>query len=332
MSLFGVARVSAIGTLLIGAALLSGALGATPKLAPLAISQTLRTASDPGAIAIDTLRSRAYVTDSRENTLYVFDLASAQPVAFIPTGRQPHQVALVGSKAYVSNFTDQTLTVIDTATDQATKTLAIGGLGIAANAQTHRLFVAGGSRIWVLDTNTDTLAATIDAPSGASIWGLAADPASGRLYATDANQPRVLVFAVDGSTSGSVALDAPARFAIVVGAAGRVLVAGYTDKDPRLTTIDGASRIVLSRVATVPFAGSLAVHPTSGLVYAASDAQRSVTAIDAAIRGAVASATTAARTGGVAISPLSGEPIVATAGGSAPPARALVAPLPVVRP
>jgi len=332
MSVVRITRASLVGLALGGVWLLAGALSATSQLTPLALAQTLRTSGEPGAIAIDAARARAYVSDSRENTLYVFDLNSGQPVAYVPTGRQPGQVALVGAKAYVSNFTDRTLTVIDTVTDLPTKTLAIGGLGIAANAQAHRLYVAGGVRLWILDTATDTLAATIEAPAGASIWGLAVDTASGRVFATDAAQPRVLVFDAAGTLAGSVALDAPARLAITVGSADRVFVASYTDASPKLTTIDGATRLVTSRVATSAFASSLAVHPTSGLVYVASDAQRSITAVDAASRGAIASADTKARTGGVAISPLSGDPIAATSGGAAPPARPFAPVLPVVRP
>ena len=68
MSAARVARVSLIGVLLSGLWLLSGAIGSTSKLAPLAISQTLRTAGDPGAIAVDASRSRAYVTDARRYT------------------------------------------------------------------------------------------------------------------------------------------------------------------------------------------------------------------------------------------------------------------------
>jgi DNA-binding beta-propeller fold protein YncE len=57
--------------------------------------------------------------------------------------------------------------------------------------------------------------ATILAPAGANVWGVAVDPQANRLYATDIASPRVLVY--DGATNAlaaEIAIDAPARFGI----------------------------------------------------------------------------------------------------------------------
>lgn len=67
----------------------------------------------------------------KENLLFVFDLASGNPLAYIPAGRQPNHVVLFGTRAYVPNYTDASITVIDTATNRPLKTLTVGGLGLA---------------------------------------------------------------------------------------------------------------------------------------------------------------------------------------------------------
>jgi YVTN family beta-propeller protein len=309
-------RAAAAVLAVVALGVLPGSLAVRATIvAPLVLSQTLRTSGEPFGIAIDAGRGRAYVTDMRENTLYVFDLATGEPTARIPTGRQPGQVVLAASHIFVSNFADASITVIDASTQLVVTTLAAGGLGLAANDRTDRLYAAGGSRISVIDAVSDALIATITVPTDANVWGLAVDAASNRLYATDIANPRVLVY--DGATNelvGEIGIDAPGRLGITIGAAGRVLVAGYTDASPRLFVIDG-SRVV-DRLPIAEYTQSLAAHPTSGLVYAASGADRSVTELDLQRPGVVSKASVPAAAATVAINPQSGEPVVATADGA----------------
>ena len=162
--------------------------------ATLPVAVTLQTSGDPFDIAIDTATNRAFVPDSKENVLYVFDLATAAPIGHVPTGRQPNHVVLSGARAYVSNFTDATITVVDTITLEPIETLPFGGLGLATDPKSGLLYAAAGGRLFVLDTAKDALVSTIDTPAGANVWGLALDPSRGRLYGTDIANPRVLVF------------------------------------------------------------------------------------------------------------------------------------------
>jgi len=331
-------RALAVGlasaALLVGAvALTSGSLGAAPKVLLRTTPQALRTSGEPFGIAIDAQSGRAYVTDSKENTLFVFDLATGNPVAYIPTGRGPNHVVLVGARAYVSNFTDASLTVIDTTTNRPLKTLSVGGLGLALNGATKRLYAAAGSRVFVLDTTTDKLVATLAAPAGANVWGVAVDPAKNRIYATDIANPRLLVY--DGATNtlaAQVAIDAPARFAVAVGAGARVFVASYTDKNAQLSVIDGPSAKLITRVPVGAFTAALLVDPASGLLYASSGAERSITAMEPGGRGTLSKVAVTQTPGGLAISPATGELLVVTPGGAAPPARPFVEVVPVTQP
>jgi YVTN family beta-propeller protein len=326
-------RAAAVVLALVATSILSGSLfsaRATP--AALTISQTLRTSGEAFGIAVDAENGRVYVPDSRADTLYVFDLATGETLAHIPTGGQPSHVVVVGSLVYVSNSSDASLTVIDASTQRVVQTLPVGGLGLTVNRQTQRLYAAAGSRIAVLDAASAALTATIAVPAGANVWGLAVDPSTNRVYATDIASPRVLVY--DGATNdlvGEIAIDAPGRFGIAVGAAGRVFVASYTAADPQLFVIDGATARVTSRMPVAPWTSSLAAHPTSGLVYAASGADRSVSELDPETRAA-SKASLTEFAASVAINPLSGALVVATAGGAAPPPRSFIELVPGARP
>src|SRR5436190_24114650 len=113
-----------IATLVGGASAPSDSLGATAGMSPLAAPQQLKTSGEPSGVSIDPQNGRAYVTDLKDNTLFILDLASGGAVAYLPTGRQPSQVVLSGTRAFVSNFTDASITVVDTTANRVVKTLS----------------------------------------------------------------------------------------------------------------------------------------------------------------------------------------------------------------
>ena len=301
----------------------SDSLGASSTVTQTSTPQVLKTSGEPFDIAVDAQTGRAYVTDLKADTLFVFDLNGGAALAYIPTGRQPNHVVLSGARAFVSNFADASVTVIDTSTNREVKTLAVGGLGLAINRQTSRLYAAAGSRLSVVDTTSDTVVATLSAP-GANLWGVAVDPAANRIYVTDIATPRVLVY--DGAINklvGEVVIDAPARFAIAVGPAGRVFVASYTDQSPQLSVIDGVTLKVVARSPLAAYTTSLLADDPGGVVYGSSGVDRSVTAVNTTLGGAPSKTGLTDVPGGLARNPMTNALIVATPGGAAPPARPL---------
>src|SRR5204863_60374 len=72
----------------------SGSLEANSNLAPLSTPQILKTSGEPFDIAIDAQTGRAYVTDLKDDTLFVFDVASGSVLGYVPTGRQPNHVVV----------------------------------------------------------------------------------------------------------------------------------------------------------------------------------------------------------------------------------------------
>lgn len=307
-------------------------VGVTSNVSQVAPPRALRTSREPFGIAIEAQTGRAYVTDSAENMLFVLDVATGKAIAYVPTGRQPNHVVLAGGRAFVSNFTDASITVIDTATLRPLKILAVGGLGLALNPTTKRLYAAGGSRVSVLDVTTETLVATLALPKGTNAWGVAVDPARNRIYVTDIANPRVLVY--DGATNalaGQVTIDAPARFGIAVGVTGQVFVASYTDSKPQLSVIDGLTAKVVGRVPIGAFITSLVVEPGNGHVDASSATDRTITTVDPVLGRVSSKVRLIPIPGGLAIGP-SGELLVVTPGGDAPPPRPFSETVPVVRP
>src|SRR4029077_13271420 len=93
----GVAGSLGVAFLVGAAAIPSDSFAANPTFSPTVTPQELKTSGEPFGIAIDAQAGRAYVTDLKEDTLFVFDVASAGALAYIPTGHQPNHVVLSGT-------------------------------------------------------------------------------------------------------------------------------------------------------------------------------------------------------------------------------------------
>lgn len=296
-------------------------------------TQFLRTGTEAGGVAIEAQGARAYVADTKEGFVFVFDLASGNPTSYIPVGYQPYQVAIVGARGFVANFADHSITVFDVGTNLPVATIMAGGLGLAVNAQTRRLYAAEGTRVLILDATTCRLVGTLAVPSGANVWGLAVDAANDRVYATDIAAPRVLVFnATTGALLGTVAIAAVSRFGIAVGAPGQVLVADYTDQSPQLEVIDTATLKVVARRPIAPWTMSVAYQARTHLAITASPSDWSVTMVDPT--GVVPTTRTGYATpvGAVAIDPITGDAVASAAGGPHAPQIPLPPVLPIIRP
>lgn len=309
----------------------TSSFGAT-QVGELAQPAAMRVSGDPGGIAIDAQRLRAYVVDTAQNTLMVFDLNNTgQPIAYASTGTRPFQVVLGQGRAYVSNFADRSISVVDLVSNTTTATVAAGGPGLALDSSAGRLYVAESGRIAVLDASSYKLVRTIEVPAGANVWGLALDAAGSRLYATDIASPRVLAFdTATGQLVRELALTAPARFAIAF-AGGRLAVATYTASDPQLVVFDTTTGSVAARRPSASFTNALVID-VAGTVFSTSTSEKTVRSADTRLSATLADATIADGVGGIALDPVTSKPIVVTRGGAAPPARTLPESAPVVRP
>src|SRR5438132_91032 len=114
----------------------------------------------------------------------------------------------------------------------ADATLIVGGLGTVLDASSGRVFVAGGSVVYAIDTATFSVAQTRSASAGESWFGLADDPALHQLYVTNITSTMPSVVVLDDrdlSTVGEIPLTTVPRFAIAVEATSHPLSAGGAD-------------------------------------------------------------------------------------------------------
>lgn len=195
----------------------------------------------PFAVVADPTDGRVYVANSSVRTIHgtgsisvidpatgsVTDQDTSKPsglLALDPAARR-----LYSSNYESSNGGSQSLDVIDLTTGRWLTSLPIGGLGVALDATRGRAFVAGGSYIASVDTVTFAVT-TRGAPPSESWFGVATDPALGRVYVTNiaASHPSLVVLdANDLHTIADISLPSVARYAIAADTLrSRVYVAG----------------------------------------------------------------------------------------------------------
>lgn len=135
----------------------------------------------PGASA-----RNAYVADSGDGTVAVFDTSTNAVSAVIPVGGEPVDVAISpnGARAYVANESTNSVAVIDTATNAVVAAVPVGSkpLGIAASPDGHRVYVAnsGDDSVSAIDTGTNAVVGA-PIPVGKEPDGVALTPDGTRL-------------------------------------------------------------------------------------------------------------------------------------------------------
>jgi DNA-binding beta-propeller fold protein YncE len=180
----------------------------------------------------------------------------------------------------------------------------VGGLALALDRAAGLLF-AGGHRLTVVDTGTNTAVGTpLPPPSGGAWFGVAVDPSEARLYLTNAdpNAPGLYAYDYDGdgnltpaATDPRVALGTAVRYAIAVDSVRHLVFAAGSDTsggsapsafyviDPdtlgviHTTTIGGFPTGIALAPSTNRIYVSVDSSLTSGAVYVLNDATFAVT-------------------------------------------------------
>lgn len=123
----------------------------TPYLRRFALSMTCVLLIFSAAMSTTHAQTRAYVSNTNDNTVSVIDTATNTVIATIPVD-SPFDVAITpdGTRVYVVNASD-TVTVIDTATNTVIAT-------ILAGSHAHAIaFTPDGSLAYVTSFFTDTV-------------------------------------------------------------------------------------------------------------------------------------------------------------------------------
>ncbi len=258
-------------------------LGATlaPATAPVSLG-TVPTGNAPAALALNPAGTRAYVLNSADNTLQVYDLSGgALPVSLGTVGTSPSPTALVlnaaGTRAYVIN-NNQTgkLDVFDSSgaglpASLGTVSTSSYATGLALNAAGTRAYVgANTSFVLAYDLSGAGLPTLLgNAAVSATPRALAAHPLADRLYvATSANA--LQAYSTSASVPASLGTVAAGQnpAAVAVNAAGtRAYVLGAADASLRAYDLGGGGvPTLLGTAGTDAAPAAVAAYPAGGRV------------------------------------------------------------------
>jgi YVTN family beta-propeller protein len=210
----------------------------------------------------------AYVTDSRQNQVYVIDTATNAITATVPVGATPHGLAVLpdGSRVYVADHGSEAVSVIDSATNAVTTTIPVAGAPnfVTSAPDGKHVYVSndGTNQLDVIDTATNTVSATVQVGSVAS--GVAVITPDGRaVYVASTNAGTV--YKIDTATntqSSTIATPHPSALAVSPDGSELAVVDEADNTLTRFATATGAQ----SGVTAIPGSPQQLVY-TQGLLY-----------------------------------------------------------------
>jgi hypothetical protein len=247
----------ALGLALVLSAALPGAAAAAT------IEQTYNVGNEPFGVTIDPADGRIYVANSdqgsgRPGVLSVVDpTVNCSPlspcVTTISLASPPTMSALDrGLGRMFVTTANRTLTFVDVATQSVVNTIPnAGGLGVAVDEATHRVYAASVTSLSMVDGVTGAVLHTATAGPGDSWWAVALDAVAHRVYVTnlDASAPSLVILDADDlSFVGEVALPEVPRLALAVDVARQLVYVGGYSSVGRLYIVDANTRQITTTV------------------------------------------------------------------------------------
>jgi YVTN family beta-propeller protein len=142
------------------------------RIAALAVSYLLLAAPavsaagpQEGPGAVSEIEGYLLVLNKTDGTMMVFETPSHRPLATIPVGREPHEVATTpdGAKAYVSDVGDRSVAVVDLHSYRVLKTIHADGLnrphGLHVSRDGRRVLLTseGSHRLYLIEAVRDVI-------------------------------------------------------------------------------------------------------------------------------------------------------------------------------
>jgi YVTN family beta-propeller protein len=167
------------------------------------VLETIPVGPEPEGVTTSPDGKVVFVTSEQGGTIAVIDAAARKTIKTIPVGNRPRDVAFFpdGSKAYVTRENDGVISLLDAVKHQPIQTIELGTPGeikpmsviLSADASTAYVSAGRGKRVFVIDTKTNTVTASIEV--GDRPWGIALSPDGKTLFT--ANGPSNDVSVVD---------------------------------------------------------------------------------------------------------------------------------------
>jgi len=261
-----------------------------------------------------------YFTNSLTNDVTVVDPVTNRAIAVVPVAGSPHGIAVTpdGTRVYVafqggpSNFPG--VSVIDASTNKVVANiifptdLGADPWGVALTPDGTRAYVTDRTgRVWVIDTGTNSVVATLT--GFGSPTGIAITPDGARAYVADpvtGFHQNGFVWVIDTGTNSVSTVNlgfgiAPLAVAITPDGA----LAYVATSDGSVAEIDTATNSVVRTVPGVGiFPDAVAFTPDGTRAYVASGVSGTVSSvIDTATNSVVATVNTFNSVNGVAITP-----------------------------
>lgn len=172
-------------------------------------------------ITIDDSKGTLWVTNTRQNTIAVYNQADLSLVKQFPAGTVEHARDVVVDqplgKAYVGSTNSPNVVAISTNTLEPVKTITIKPQGrgadfklgsLSLDAAAHRLYAVslGSPFVAVINTQTDEVENIFPIPGAQSAIGVGHDPLTGRIFIAAQGTDNLVV--LDGKT-GAVLANTP---------------------------------------------------------------------------------------------------------------------------
>jgi YVTN family beta-propeller protein len=223
---------------------------------------------DLGAVAVNPLTHKIYVTNPFSNRVTVIDeVTNSSATVRDPNAVDPVAVAVnpVTNRIYVANWRSHNVTVLDGATDSTTTVTdpnAVQPVAIAVNPVTNKIYVANRSNrgsITVIDGATNSLTTVAD-PDARVPGAVAVNPVTNKIYVVNLGSWNYTV--IDGATNATTTVtnrNATASVDVAVNPVTNKVYVVHATFPGTATVIDGATN------ATATLTGLNAGHPLSAV-------------------------------------------------------------------
>lgn len=241
--------------------------------------------ADPGlfavyGVAVDDANGNVWVTNTRQNTIAVYNQADLSLVKQFDPGTVNHarDVAVDQElgKAYASATQTPDIEVFDTRSLEQVKTISVRSrqrgenasiASLSLDAANHRLYAVSLSsgEVAVIDTRTDEVEKVIPVPGARSAIGVSHDPQTGRIYVAAQGSDNLIV--LDGE-SGEVIADTPVgagALNVVFDPAGRR--AYVSNRGAGTVTVTDPDGRILANLGPAPLVNHVSLGP-DGTIYA----------------------------------------------------------------
>lgn len=235
----------------------------------------------PFSVAVDPANGRIYVSNSgtvgpnRTGTVSVVDPATGAVTSLNTTGVSDTVAIDPGARRlYVANAEGPGLDVFDLDSRSLITSVAAGGIGVAVDAATHRVYTTRAGSLSVVDGATNTVVGTKPTPCCELWFAVVLDPGLHRVYVSNVDQTSPTLLVLDDrdlSTIKEVVIPQAIRWALAVDPSSHDIYVGGSDpagsQQSSFFVLDPTSLTITRTVPLTGFPSGIAVAPGARRIF-----------------------------------------------------------------